>query len=148
MKRQRVKLTPEQRMVACGEFVKALLERDVEVATFCVGAKHWHGLLRFRDPERHRGQNRDAHRLIGQAKGKVSREMSRAGIVAQGGVWAARCRVRPIKNQYHYANVAKYIPDHAKKALRFTPLYLPSPGLQPQVFRRTESCGSSTSSRA
>jgi hypothetical protein len=115
MKRQRVVLTPEQREFACREFVHALKERDVEVGEFCVGAKHWHGRLRFRDPVQHRGQNRDATLLIGQAKGKCAREMSRAGVIAAGGVWAARCRVRPIKNGYQNANVSKYIPDHAKK---------------------------------
>lgn len=115
MKRQRVVLTREQREAACRHFVDALREREVEVATFCVGAKHWHGMLRFRHPLKHGGQDRDANRLIGQAKGKSAREMSRAGIVAPGGVWAAKCRVRPIANQNHYANVARYIPDHAKK---------------------------------
>src|SRR5687768_11144958 len=50
MKRQRVVLSPEQREFACREFVKALMEREVEVGPFCVGAKHWHGKLRFRDP--------------------------------------------------------------------------------------------------
>jgi hypothetical protein len=123
MKRQRVVLTPAQREVACREFVRALLERDVEVRAFCVGAKHWHGMLRFRDPDRHRGQNRDAMTLIGQAKGKSAREMSRAGVIGPGAVWAARCRVRPIKNEYHFANVSRYIPDHAKKgaAIYVTP---------------------------
>ncbi|MEO6435033.1 MAG: hypothetical protein ABIP55_04635, partial [Tepidisphaeraceae bacterium] len=115
MKRQRVVLTPEQRKVACREFVKALIEREVEVATFCVGAKHWHGILRFRDPEKHRGQNRDANLLIGQAKGKSAREMSRSGVITQGGVWAAKCRVRPIHDATHFANVSTYIPNHAKK---------------------------------
>jgi len=115
MKRRRVVLTPEQREVACREFVKALIEREVEVGPFCVGSRHWHGMLRFRDTERHRGQNRDANRLIGQAKGKSAREMSRAGVIATGGVWAAKCRVRPVKDDQHHANVSKYIPDHAKK---------------------------------
>src|SRR6266496_1335079 len=78
MKRERVVLTPEQRAFACRAMVEALLERDVDVVGFCVAAKHWHGLLRFRHPIRHRGQNRDAQRLVGQAKGKTSREMSRA----------------------------------------------------------------------
>src|SRR5215212_6008262 len=45
MKRKRVVLTPEQREFACSAFVNALLEREVDVATFCVGAKHWHGML-------------------------------------------------------------------------------------------------------
>jgi hypothetical protein len=123
MKRGRVVLTPEQFELACREFVKALIEREVEVKTFCVGAKHWHGMLRFRDLVKHRGQNRDANHLIGQAKGKSAREMSRAGVVAMGGVWAAKCRVRPIKDAQHHANVSKYIPDHAKRGAA---VYLPT----------------------
>jgi hypothetical protein len=142
MKRQRVQLTPEQREVACREFVSALRERDVEVGEFCVGAKHWHGMLRFRDPIKHRGQNRDAMTLIGQAKGKTAREMSRVKVVAPGGVWAARSRVRPIKNQYHFANVSRYIPDHAKKgaAVHVSPPAKPgalAPGLSPPDHRQT-----------
>jgi hypothetical protein len=115
MKRDRVVLKREQRVAACELFVDALIEREVEVIAFCVGAKHWHGLLRFRDPDRHRHVNRDAHRLIGQAKGKSAFLLSKASLVEPGGVWAARCRVRPVKNAFHLDNVAKYIPDHAKK---------------------------------
>src|SRR2546421_12413905 len=69
MRRERVVLAPEQREFACGAMVDALIEREVEVIALCVGAKHWHGLLRFRDPVKHRGVNRDANVLIGQAKG-------------------------------------------------------------------------------
>src|SRR5437870_3344396 len=90
MRRERVVLTHEQRKFACRAMVDALIEREMEVIGFCTAGKHWHGLLRFRDPVKHRGQNRDARRLIGQAKGKCAREMSRAGIVPKGGVWAAK----------------------------------------------------------
>ena len=115
MRRKRVVLTPEQREFACRAMVDALIERDVEVITFCVGAKHWHGLLRFRVPGKHHGQHRDANRLIGQAKGKSAREMSRAGIAPTGGIWAAKCKVKPVKDREHQLNIAKYIPDHKKK---------------------------------
>jgi hypothetical protein len=114
MRRERVVLTPAQRQFACEAFVTALLEREVEVAAFCVGAKHWHGLLRFRNPVKHRSENRDANRLIGQAKGKCAFEMSRAGVVPQGGVWAAKCRVHPVTDNSHHHNIARYIPSHAK----------------------------------
>jgi REP element-mobilizing transposase RayT len=129
MRRQRVVLTPEQREFAVRAFVDALLERAVEVIAFCVGAKHCHGLLRFRDPVKHRGQNRDANRLIGQAKGKSAREMSRAGIAPQGGIWAVKCRVRPVKDRNHQLNIAKYIPAHARKgaAVIFLPTRDDSP---------------------
>ena len=125
MKRERVVLTPQQRKFAVRAFVDALLERDVEVVGFCVAAKHWHGLLRFRDPVRHRGQNRDAQILIGQAKGKCAREMSRAGVAPEGGIWAKRCRVRPVKNRAHQFNIASYIPAHAKKGAAV--IMLPKP---------------------
>jgi len=115
MKRARVVLTPEQRELACRAFVEALIERAVEVIAFCVAANHWHGLLRFRDPLKHRGQNRDAARLIGQAKGKCARMMSKAGIAPEGGIWGKKCRVRPVKNRSHQLNIARYIPDHRKK---------------------------------
>jgi hypothetical protein len=115
MKRQRVVLTPEQREFACRAFVDALLERDVEVPAFCMGAKHWHGLMRFRHPTRHRGQNRDARSLIGQAKGKCARLMSKQGIAPKGGIFAAKCRVRPVKDRRHQVNIASYIPAHRKK---------------------------------
>jgi hypothetical protein len=134
MKRERVVLTFDQREFACREFVKALIEREVEVSTFCVGAKHWHGLLRFRDPIKHRGKNRDANTLIGQAKGKSAREMSRAGVAPSGGIWAAKGRNRPIHDDQHYANVSTYIPDHVKKgaAIYIPPMAKPgalAPGL-------------------
>ena len=150
MKRQRVVLTPEQRAVACREFVCALIKREVEVTAICVGAKHWHGMLRFRDPVKHRGQNRDAQRLIGQAKGKCSREMSRANVVTPGGVWAARCRVRPIKNEHHYKNVSRYIPDHAKKgAAIYLHAAIPAkPGALAPGLPANDPCASPTSSRA
>jgi hypothetical protein len=56
--------------------------------------------------------------------------MSRSGVIAKGGVWAAKCRVRPIKNGPHYSNVSRYIPDHAKKgAAVYVPPQSRSPGL-------------------
>ena len=108
-------LTREQREFACRAMVDALLEISVDVIAFCVGAKHWHGLLRFRDPVKHRGQNRDAQLLVGRAKGKSAREMSRARIAPKGGIWASRCRARPVKNRSHQLSIAKYIRAHAKK---------------------------------
>jgi hypothetical protein len=72
-------------------------------------------LLRFRDRAQHWAQNRDAARLIGQAKGKCARMMSKAGIVPEGGIWGKKCRVRPVKDRKHQLNIAKYIHAHRKK---------------------------------
>jgi hypothetical protein len=115
MKRERVVLTPEQREFACRALVDALLEREIEVIALCVAAKHWHGLLRFRDLAKHRRQNRDARILIGQAKGKCARLMSKSGVAPEGGIWGKKCRVRPVKNRAHQLNIAKYIAAHRKK---------------------------------
>ena len=128
MKRKRVLLTPKQRKFACDAFVDALRERDVDVGGFCVGEKHWHGLLRFRDDKKHRGKARDAQRLLGEAKGKSAFLMSKAKLIARGGVWAHRSRVRPVTNRAHALNITKYIPDHAKKgAAVYTPKAKPGP---------------------
>src|SRR2546430_1609317 len=32
-----------------------------------------------------------------------------------GGIWAKKCKARPIKDREHQLNVASYIPKHAKK---------------------------------
>ena len=41
--------------------------------------------------------------------------MTRAGIAPAGGIWPAKCRVRPVKDRQHQLNIAKYIPAHPKK---------------------------------
>jgi hypothetical protein len=134
MKRQRVVLTPEQREFACDAMVAALLELAVEVIAFCVGAKHWHGLLRFRDPLKHRGQNRDARILIGPAKGKTAYLMSKAGLISKGGIWAKKCRVRPVKDRAHQVNIAGYIPAHKRKGAAV--IFLPMGPAKPRASAR------------
>jgi hypothetical protein len=124
MTRQRVVLTPEQRAFACRAMVGALIEREVDVGAFCVGAKHWHGLLRFRNPFKHRLLPRDAQTLIGQAKGSSAYLMSKAKVISPGGIWAHRSRVRPVGNRAHALRITDYIPDHAKKGAA---IYVPSP---------------------
>jgi hypothetical protein len=74
---------------------------------------------------RHRGQNRDAQVVIGQAKGRCAREMSRAGVALAGVIWAKRCRVRPVKDRAHQLKIASYIPAHAKKGAAV--IMLPKP---------------------
>jgi hypothetical protein len=123
MTRQRVVFTSEQRAFACSAMVDALVEREVDVGAFCVGAKHWHGLLRFRNPTKHYAISRDAQTLIGQAKGKTAHSMSKANVISSGGIWAHRSRVRPVKNRFHALKITEYIPDHAKKGAA---IYVPS----------------------
>jgi hypothetical protein len=111
MKRARVVLTPEQRVVACRVFGQALTIQRVELVEFCVGAKHWHGLMRF---PFNADLTPSARRLIGVAKKHSARALSDAGFVAEGGVWAARCRCRPVTDRAHQLNIVSYIRKHAQ----------------------------------
>lgn len=110
MKRARVVLTPQQRMIACRVFGQAMMIQRVQLVELCVGAKHWHGLMRFPfDADR----TPSARRLIGVAKKHSARALSDAGLVAQGGVWATRCRCRPVTDRAHQLNIVRYIRNHA-----------------------------------
>ena len=116
IKRQRVILTPAQRAFLCGKMATALVELQVDLIAMCVSAKHWHALARFRVKGKHRfGEPRDARTLIGKAKGKSARALSKAQLIPPGGVWAKRCRTKPIADRAHQLRTARYIPEHAKK---------------------------------
>jgi hypothetical protein len=115
MKRERVVLTRQQRQIACQLMVEALLHHKVEVIDLCVGAKHWDGLARFCPVNQVRTWKRDPRNLMGIAKKHSARVMSDRNIVPRGGVWAARCKVIPVKSRWHLDRLGSYIPDHAKK---------------------------------
>jgi hypothetical protein len=118
MKRKRVVLTPAQRQAACLAFAEKLRSLGIELIDLCVGAKHWHALLRCIgrvDKMEYGKLFKLVRRMVGQGKGFSARHLSKTGLAPEGGVWAKRCRPIPIKNRAHQLNVAKYIPDHAKK---------------------------------
>jgi hypothetical protein len=115
MKRKRIELTPEQREIACRLMVEALQFHNVQLIDLCVSKKHWHSLARFCPIDQVRIWKRDPRHLMGIAKKHSARVMSDKEIVEREGVWAARCKVLPIEDRQHQLNVAKYIPDHAKK---------------------------------
>jgi hypothetical protein len=115
MKRNRVELTPEQRELACMLMAEALHHHKVELIDICVSKKHWHCLARFCGLDQENNWKRSPRHLMGIAKKHSARVMSDEGHVERGGVWAVRCKVLPIRNRKHQLNVAKYIPDHAKK---------------------------------
>ena len=115
MKRARVVLNPEQRGIACRVMVEALLYHKVEVLSFCVGAKHWQGLVRFHAPGTILTKDRLARHLMGIAKKRSARYLSDAQLVDRGGVWAKRCRPMPINDRAHQVRVFGYIRDHRKK---------------------------------
>ncbi len=115
MKRQRVVLTPEQRAIACLIMGEALLFHTVELVDLCVGAKHWHALVRCHPPGSILTKDRMTRHLLGLAKKHSARFLSDARLADRGGVWALRCRVLPVHDRQHQLNVARYIPAHAKK---------------------------------
>jgi hypothetical protein len=116
MKPQRVVLSREAREAACEGLGRSLLSDAVELIAICVGAKHWHVLARFTPPDAvYVTADRMGRRLLGRAKGRSAVALSKAGLVAPGGVWAVRCRIKPIKDRAHQVRVASYIPEHRKK---------------------------------
>lgn len=110
MKRAKVILTPEQRHIACQAFAQALIFHRVELIELCIGAKHWHGLMRFPFNQDH---SPSARRLIGLAKKHSARVLSDSGLTLQGGLWAARCRTRPVTDRAHQLNIVRYIRRHS-----------------------------------
>jgi hypothetical protein len=118
MKRKKVELTPKQRRIACDAMVASLKKDSAECLALCVGKRHWHALVRTIPLSQHRTESflfRDARRVMGRAKGRSARALSKCGELPEGGVWAVRCRPIPIKERAHQVNVCGYIPDHAKK---------------------------------
>ena len=118
LSKRRIMLTKTQREFACRALGEALVFRDVELVDLCIGAKHFHILARFRplNPAiRPKDPNRTPRHLVGLAKKRSAREMSKAGLIDEGGVWALRSRALPIKDRAHRVNVARYIRAHARK---------------------------------
>jgi REP element-mobilizing transposase RayT len=116
MKRERVVLSREARAAACEAMASSLVSDGVEVIAICVGAKHFHVLARFTPPDAmFVTADRKRRTLIGRAKGRSATALSKGGLVAPGGVWAKRCRIKPIANRAHQVRVTRYIPAHRKK---------------------------------
>jgi hypothetical protein len=131
MRRQRIILTPPQRRVACLEIADTLRFHAVEVIDVCVTPKHYHILARFQPlpgrslPQRVPilGARNDApispirtpRHLVGIAKKQSSKKLTREGLAPAGGVWAVRCKPKPIKDRQHQLRVAGYIKEHLKE---------------------------------
>ena len=135
MKRSGVVLEWDARVEACYAMVQALEYHECRVADLCVGARHWHALVRFFpmteaawfliDMAR-LSQNRDPHHLMGIAKKESARALSRIGLAEPGGVWARGCGRRYIKDEGHFTYVRDtYIPGHAKKGAAVYSLLFP-----------------------
>jgi len=102
MRRPAVWLNARQRVVAGRAFIAKLLERQVEVLAFALGACHYRLLARF--------EEREARRLVGLAKKNASHALTDLGL--PGVVWAKRCRLGPIHDRAHEVNTFRYIRQH------------------------------------
>jgi hypothetical protein len=128
MKRDAVILTHDQCFIAAEKMAQALLFHDVEIIDLCVTPTHFHVLCRFiglADPGiaiPGRGianplssKNRAPRHLIGIAKKESARALSKRGLSSPGGIWAVRCRPKPIRDRRHQIRVARYIHAHHKR---------------------------------
>ncbi len=114
MKKDRVELNHEQQKFLLPIFGNTLHKNGAEVVDLCIGKKHFHTLVRFDLPHVRRDWNKPRV-VVGRAKGASAFALGRAGLIAPGGVWGTRCKVKPIANEHHFLRVAKYIVDHAKQ---------------------------------
>ena len=107
MKREAVCLVVAARRLACDAMFASLCEDGIEVIAVAVNGVHFHLLARFPD--------RDPRYWIGRAKGRAARALAATGLAAAGGVWAKRCKCKPIADRAHQMTVVGYIRDHVRE---------------------------------
>lgn len=129
--REPVRLSPEAQRLALDLMVGAIRHYGGAVRIGCVDDHHFHLLVRLPDLPRdwnpwaskptHSNawvafRNGDylpvVRMLIGNAKRHAARELSRAGLVARGGVWGARVHMRRIVDESQFSEVVAYIAGH------------------------------------
>lgn len=138
MRRERVVLDPEARDIAVRVMVEAFHYHRVEVVALCVGARHWHALLRFRPPGDLSSEDRDARKLIGIAKKRSAQALSDAGLVPAGGVWGVRFRIQPVKDRAHQVNITRYIHKHAQQGAAVWSIFDQRKDTNPPSNRKTQ----------
>jgi hypothetical protein len=107
MKRPAVILSPQARALASESMAQALMHHGVKIAALAIGGQHYHILGRF--------VLDDPRRLVGVAKKHSAHELSKAGLVDQGGVWAVRSRALPVTDRAHAVVAKAYIIRHAEQ---------------------------------
>ena len=107
MKRKVVYLRPEAVDAARYHLWNSLRKDGIEVIALCIDCRHFHILARFPD--------RNPRKWIGRAKGRCARELSRAGLLPEGGVWAKRGRRLPVRNRRHQMSTTGYILRHGER---------------------------------
>jgi hypothetical protein len=104
MQRDPVRIDVATAELVLGHVVKSLHNDQQPVRVACLNDRHLHTLVRV-----------DDHRVrhwVGRAKDRAAHAASSAGVVAEGGIWAKRCGVKPIREKMHLQRVIKYIADH------------------------------------
>jgi hypothetical protein len=120
MTRPAVELSARARRAACHAIAQALLFHHVELVELAVCTTHFHLLARFTPlvPQAHGLQSvgfvdDPPRHYVGIAKKESARALSKAGLVAPGGVWAKRCKVVAIRSREHQLQVVRYIREHS-----------------------------------
>lgn len=135
LKRPAVVLTPAQRDAACAALAEKLSALEAEVVALCVGATHFHVLVRFSNwrgpgmamPGRceveipglckanalQDGRDPVPRHVIGMAKKHAAFALREHGIV--GGVWGTRSHIEPVRSRAHQLKVVAYIRRHAEE---------------------------------
>lgn len=124
MKRDIVILSRPEQELACQKLLDALHFHNVEVLTLCVSPTHFHVLCRFiplpgssaqENVNPRASRIRKPRHLIGIAKKESARALSAAGLRSQGGIWAVRCKCKPIRDRRHQLRAFRYIRAHFKR---------------------------------
>ncbi len=126
-KRPAVALTPVQREAACAALAEKLMSLHAEVVELCVGATHFHVLVRFANwqspgiaipglcSENSLQDGRDPvpRHVIGMAKKHAAFVLREHGLV--GGAWSTRSKIEPVRSRAHQLKVVAYIRRHAEE---------------------------------
>lgn len=120
-------LSRQARAIACAELVASLQYQSVEPIACCVDGHHYHILARMVMPEvrehvpawlvhtRHQPIYAFIRHVVGLAKSRAARAISGAGHAPEGGVWAKRFKITPIRDRAHQLQVVRYIQAHANR---------------------------------
>ncbi|MCC6909856.1 MAG: hypothetical protein IT430_18125 [Phycisphaerales bacterium] len=125
LKRPPVVLSPAQREAACAAMGEKLIALDAQVVELCVGATHFHVLVRFanwqspgmaipglcRANSLQDGRDPVPRHVMGMAKKHAAFALRDCGIV--GGAWATRSKMEPVRSRAHQLEVVAYIRRHA-----------------------------------
>ena len=129
---------PQRRAAAAAKMIEAFHFHSVEVIDPCVSPTHFHALCRFTPPSPgiaipgfapnpRATAIRAPRHLVGIAKKESARTLSKSGLSRPGGIWAVRCKTKPIRDRIHQVRVARHIRAHDRRGAVVYSLHLKSP---------------------